>query len=163
MTNILVVWSLGGFGFCINGNLFTIFALQNQEASVPIPYSNMEAQGQSLATRPSNHRDTPWPGSPYRWPILSVIGSDTWEVHPQMELSLVCCFHLLPILRILKIQTEVCILGALQNKPKFWFPFKYLKTAITSCLSQAFTFHPLNARSPGRFIWSWDGRFLGPP
>jgi len=59
MTNILVVWSLGGFGFCINGNLFTIFALQNQEASVPIPYSNMEAQGQSLATRPSNHRDTP--------------------------------------------------------------------------------------------------------
>ena len=98
MTNILVVWSLGGVQFCMSGNLFRIFALQNQEASVPIPYSNMEARAQSLAKRPSNHRHTPWPGSPYRWPILSVIDSDSWEVHLQMRLSLACCFHLLPFL-----------------------------------------------------------------
>ena len=51
MPNTLVVCSLGGSGFCINGNLFRTFALQNQEASVPIPYSNMEAWGQSPANQ----------------------------------------------------------------------------------------------------------------
>ena len=58
MPNTLVVCSLGGLGFCINGNLFRTFALQNQEASVPIPYSNMEAWGQSPANQATGtHHD----------------------------------------------------------------------------------------------------------
>lgn len=40
-----IVWSLGGFRFCVNGNLFRIIALQIQEASIPIPHSNMESGG----------------------------------------------------------------------------------------------------------------------
>lgn len=80
MTDIPVVWSLGGFGFCISGPFLRIIAFRNQKASMPTPQSNMEAGGGSPLQRGPQTAAIPlgpWETgvqSPCRWPIQSIIG-----------------------------------------------------------------------------------------
>lgn len=46
--------------------------------------------------------------------------------------------------------------GATQNKPKFWFPFKNLKTTIISCLPQILALHPFKVQSLQLVPRWWD-------
>ena len=96
MTNILVIWSLGGLGFYMNGDLFSIIAFR------------IKSHLFQLNMRPGFSRPAKWSSGHSHIPLWLVVsappggslcltGTDCWEGLHLMELPSFVCLHLPPI------------------------------------------------------------------
>lgn len=147
MTNILIVWSLGGLGFYINGNLLSILAFRIRRH---LFWSNMKPGFSSPANRSPGHSHTPlWlefhvpPGGPH-----CLVGTDHWEFLPLMSASI---FH--PWVLILPS-------GAAWNKPSVDFTLTIWKWLSFLVFPRSLLCIPLTPTAPVfgcpeivRFLW----------